>query len=256
MATQPVARPNRQLSETATQPRVKPNRQLKKITAQPMAEPSQQLNETVTQPTTKPARRLKKAATPKRAPRQKISRQRQNTPLVRGVQPQIQPPPPTTPTAVPVQQTNTTPKELASHETEFNKKEEGRSTNISLAAQSINGKVVQPGETFSFNETVGPTIERRGYKKGVIYIQGEKSEGFGGGVCQVSTTLHNAATEAGMTILERHDHSLPVGYAKSGEEAATSFGGIDFKFKNDKPYPVIIKSSTNDGKLIVSIHSV
>ena len=145
---------------------------------------------------------------------------------------------------------------LATHQTEINAKEKSRNTNITLAANSINGKIVQPGEIFSFNETVGPTIKSRGYKKGMIYIDGKKSEGFGGGVCQVSSTLHMAAKQAGMTIIERHDHSLPVGYAKSGEEAATSYGSIDFRFRNDKPHPIIIHSGVVDGVVRAELRSM
>ena len=145
---------------------------------------------------------------------------------------------------------------LASHTTKFDASDEGRTTNITRASSSINGHVVQPGQTFSYNETVGPTIERRGYKEGVIFVEGEKKKGFGGGVCQVSTTLSIAADEAGMTITERHDHSRPVSYAKEGEEAATSYGGIDFKFKNEKDYAVVINSSVADGAVTVSISRV
>jgi len=165
---------------------------------------------------------------------------------------------PVSPTQAPQPTTSTAPQqssELSSHETKFSTKEEGRSTNIARAAESINGKVIQPGEVFSFNETVGPTIERRGYKESTVYMQGKKAKGVGGGVCQVSTTLHQAAEEAGMTILERHDHSLPVGYAKSGEEAATSYGVLDFKFQNDKPHPVKIVSDVQDGKINVTIQA-
>jgi len=144
-------------------------------------------------------------------------------------------------------------RELASHKTQFDAKDDGRATNITRASNSINGHVVKPGENFSYNETVGPTIERRGYKEGVIFVEGEKKKGFGGGVCQVSTTLSIAADEAGMTITERHDHSRPVSYAKEGEEAATSYGGIDFKFKNEKPFPIVIKSSVEGGTVTVSI---
>ena len=145
---------------------------------------------------------------------------------------------------------------LASHETEFNAKETNRANNIARAAQTINRHIVHPGEVFSYNETVGPTNERRGYKKSTIYMKGEKKEGVGGGVCQVSTTLFNAAEDAGMTILERHDHSLPVTYAESGEEAATSYGGIDLKFRNDKHHAVRINAQAYDGKIKVEIAAV
>lgn len=159
-----------------------------------------------------------------------------------------------TPAVTQVTNTNVTHStKLASHETEFDAKEKSRNTNITQAAKSVNGTVVQPGEIFSFNDTVGPTIKRRGYEKGIIYVQGEKKKGYGGGVCQVSSTIHVAARDAGMTILERHDHSLPVGYAKSGDEAATSYGAIDFKFKNDENYPVIINCNVENGKIVASV---
>jgi len=219
----------------------------------------------------KPAKRVTRRNPKEIAKPRRVSSRQPHTYLVRGADPQIQMPAVNQTSAAdttlnrgnegqnPQQQTALQPQQinkLASNETEFNAKEKNRSTNISRAAESINGKVIQPGEIFSFNETVGPTIERRGYKEDVIFIDGEKSKGFGGGVCQVSTTLHNAAEEAGMTILERHDHSRPVGYAKSGEEAATSYGGIDFKFQNDKPHAVRIVANATDGKISVSIHSV
>jgi len=143
--------------------------------------------------------------------------------------------------------------QLSTHTTEFDAKDKNRTTNITNASNTINGHIVQPGEIFSYNQTVGPTIERRGYKKGIIFVDGEKKEGFGGGVCQVSTTLSIAADNAGMTITERHDHSRPVSYAKEGDEAATSYGGIDFKFKNEKSFPVVIHSSVKGGSITVTI---
>ena len=147
-------------------------------------------------------------------------------------------------------------KTLAVHETRFSENEKNRNTNIVRAAEAINGHIVQPGAVFSYNKTVGPTNEKRGYKKSTIFVDGEKTKGVGGGVCQVSTTLFNAAEEAGMTILERHDHSRPVEYAISGEEAATSYGGIDFKFTNEKPYPIIINAAVNNGKIRIAISAV
>ena len=150
------------------------------------------------------------------------------------------------------------PVELATHETSFNVKEKDRNSNIERAAKTINGHIVQPGEVFSYKETVGPTNEKRGYKKGTIFVKGEKVEGVGGGVCQVSTTLYNAAANAGMTILERHDHSRPVTYAEEGEDAAISYGGIDFKFKNDKPFPVRINANAakEQGTISVTISAI
>lgn len=161
-------------------------------------------------------------------------------------------------TASPTTFSQKEPREIARHETEFNAKEKNRTNNISRAAKSIDGSIVQPGETFSYNETVGPTNEKRGYKKGIVFLKGEKVEGVGGGVCQVSTTLYQAAENAGLEILERHDHSRPVTYAEEGEEAATSYGGIDFKFKNDETFPVLINASVDkkNGKILTVISEV
>ena len=140
--------------------------------------------------------------------------------------------------------------------TKINQSEEGRVQNIRQASQSVHGKVVNPGETFSFNEAVGPTIQRRGYKLATIYVNGEKDEGFGGGVCQVSSTLYNAAAHAGMKILERHDHSLPVNYVERGKEAATSYGVKDFRFQNPHPFPCLIESHVEGGEISVTIYRI
>ncbi|MDR1664205.1 MAG: VanW family protein [Clostridiales bacterium] len=145
---------------------------------------------------------------------------------------------------------------LGSFSTNFNEKEKRRAHNIRLASDSINQCVVQPGETFSYNETVGPTSRKNGYKLSTIFVKGEKEEGYGGGVCQVSSTLYNAAANAGMVIVERHDHSRPVPYVEAGKDAATSYGGIDFKFQNNQPFSVMINSRVEGGEISVSISAL
>jgi vancomycin resistance protein YoaR len=142
----------------------------------------------------------------------------------------------------------------AHYETKFDTADKGRESNIALASSSINNTVIQPGETFSFNDTIGSTTGERGYKKSVIFVDGKKSKGYGGGVCQVSTTLCNAAHHAGMTIVERHDHSRPVNYVGDGLQAATSHnGGLDFKFKNDTQHPVVIHAKAENGTVSISV---
>ncbi|MCL2456879.1 MAG: VanW family protein [Defluviitaleaceae bacterium] len=140
------------------------------------------------------------------------------------------------------------------YETVFDGGDTNRAENISLAARAIDGKIVRPGEEFSYNKTVGSTTKNRGYKKAVIFAGGKKTKNYGGGVCQVSTTLCNAAINAGMTITERHDHSLPVNYVGDGIEAATSQRGkLDFRFVNEKNYPIRINAHAENGKINVSI---
>ena len=145
---------------------------------------------------------------------------------------------------------------LGCFSTEFNAKNKRRTNNIVLASDKINQTVIEPGATFSYNETVGPTSKKNGFKLSTIFIRGEKYEGYGGGVCQVSSTLYNAAANAGMKIIERHDHSMPVDYVVKGKDAATSYGGIDFKFQNTKMFPVVIESHVEDGKITIALNAV
>ncbi len=142
---------------------------------------------------------------------------------------------------------------LGSFTTEFTIKPVARAHNISLAVGSINNFVIKSGEEFSFNRAVGPTTKENGYKEAKIFIRGKEEKGYGGGVCQVSSTLFNACDFAGLEILERHDHSKEVTYVKPGRDAATSDGGIDFRFVNNKDYPVKICAEVKSGKVTVKV---
>jgi vancomycin resistance protein YoaR len=137
--------------------------------------------------------------------------------------------------------------------TEFSPDAANRNHNITLAAKAINGVAVRPGEVFSYNETVGPTSKARGYKLSQIFKNGRKLKGYGGGVCQVSSTLYNAVDAAGMQIVERHPHSRKVSYVPPGRDAATSYGSSDFKFKNTQPYPIVIEAATTASSVTVTI---
>ena len=137
--------------------------------------------------------------------------------------------------------------------TYFNEKDEARRVNITQAAKTIDGSVVKPGEEFSFNNTVGPTTKARGYMEGRIFINGKDAKGYGGGVCQVSSTLHCAVVNKGLKTTERHPHSKRVKYVHEGFDAATSYGGKDYKFVNNKNYPVIIRAFVEGNKIVVRI---
>ncbi|MDR2650325.1 MAG: VanW family protein [Clostridiales bacterium] len=142
---------------------------------------------------------------------------------------------------------------LGEYTTKFSSEPKSRNVNIERAADSIRGAVIEPGEVFSYNDAIGPTTKENGYKMARIFIKGKKALGYGGGVCQVSSTLYNAAESAGMEIVERHSHSLPVEYVPKGKDAATSYGGIDFKFKNTYFYPVEIDTGVVDNALTIQI---
>jgi len=140
--------------------------------------------------------------------------------------------------------------------TDYNAQIKNRTINLEIATRTINGVVLQPGETFSFNETIGKTTWAKGYRPAKIFVKGKEEQGMGGGICQVSSTLYNAADFGGMEIVERHPHSKDVGYVKEGRDAATSYGGVDLKFKNVLPHPVKIVATATGGKLTISLEAV
>ena len=146
--------------------------------------------------------------------------------------------------------------ELASFSTNFNPGAVNRNYNIKLTAELMNGVILPPGETFSFNETLGPSSQRTGFKLSEIFIRGKKVKGYGGGVCQVSSTLFNAAEQAGLTIVERHSHSKKVDYVEEGRDATTSYGGYDLKFTNNYNFPVLIEAKAEKNIITMTILAV
>ncbi|WNR43304.1 VanW family protein [Paenibacillus roseipurpureus] len=139
--------------------------------------------------------------------------------------------------------------------TYFNSRNHHRFTNLKLASQAINNYVVQPNETFSFNRVVGVRTPSRGYLPAKIIVRGEFSEGIGGGICQISSTLFNAVDRAGLTIIERYSHSRSVPYVPHGRDATVNWGGPDFSFRNDYNQPILIRARALDGRVYVSISS-
>ena len=128
-----------------------------------------------------------------------------------------------------------------------------RYKNISLACQGINNTIIWPGQEFSFNETTGPRTPERGYLPAPIILSGSFDMGYGGGVCQASSTLYNAALKAGLTITERHPHSKPVHYVPAGKDATVSYGDQDLRFINNRAGPLIVKASNNSGRICAEI---
>jgi len=144
---------------------------------------------------------------------------------------------------------------LGSYSTSFNQGNEERSNNISLAAEAINNHVVFPGESFSFNEVVGERTEEKGYKRAPVIVKGELEEDIGGGICQVSSTLFNAVDLEGIQVVERYAHSREVPYVPPGKDAAVSWWGPDFVFKNIYNQPILIRAAAEKGNLEIHIYS-
>ena len=115
-----------------------------------------------------------------------------------------------------------------------------RNANIALACEKINGTILQPGEEFSFNGVVGQRTTANGFKEATVIQGGQYEQGLGGGICQVSSTLYNAVVMADLEVTERNAHAWPSSYVPEGLDATVDYGVLDFKFKNDTDYQVIV----------------
>ena len=144
---------------------------------------------------------------------------------------------------------------LASFSTFFNPGVVGRSKNIELSANAIDYIIVGDGDVFSFNTTVGPSDSAHGYQKAKEIVNKKLVDGIGGGICQTSSTLFNAIDKVGVSYVEKHHHSLSVGYVPAGRDATVSYGGKDFRFQNTTGIPLLIKSIYQKGKLTVEIRT-
>lgn len=130
----------------------------------------------------------------------------------------------------------------------------GRVINMKVAASHMNGTVVAPGDVFSTNKCFGESTPENGYKLAGAYINGKLDQDYGGGVCQVSTTLYNAVLRAELEVVERANHSLTVGYVPRGFDATLAGDYIDFKFKNNSSCPVYIESYVTNNQVVVNIY--
>jgi vancomycin resistance protein YoaR len=153
---------------------------------------------------------------------------------------------------------------VSSFTTEMGPSSANRIHNVHLMADYIDGSIVAPGETFSFNRSVGPRTSERGFLEGQMIVGSLLLPSIGGGVCQTATTLFNNAFELGLPIVERHNHSFYISHYPMGRDATVSWGGPDFVFRNDLEHALLIKSSytsstlsftfygTNEGREVVS----
>jgi vancomycin resistance protein YoaR len=130
-----------------------------------------------------------------------------------------------------------------------------RANNVVMATKSINGTVLMPGETFSFNGAVGERTVARGYQEAGVIVGNKVESGLGGGICQVSSTLYNACLKGNLKITERTHHTFPSAYVPKGQDATVDYGNIDFRFTNSYSYPLYIEGTTGGGYVSFSIYS-
>ena len=145
---------------------------------------------------------------------------------------------------------------LSKYTTIYDAGNTSRSTNIAIAARTINGTIILPGETFSYNKVLGNTTKEKGYQLGGAYVNGKVVPAYGGGICQVATTLYNTVLYANLEIVERYNHSYSVSYVPASRDATVSYGGKDFKFKNSRTYPIKLVASAKNGVISISFKGI
>ncbi len=142
---------------------------------------------------------------------------------------------------------------LGSQTTDFSSSAEGRATNVKLSAEKINGVIINPGEVFSYNDVVGQRTAERGFKTAGAYAGGKVVQEIGGGICQTSSTLYCAVLYANLEIVARDCHMFAVGYVPWGLDATVSWGGPEFKFRNNREFPIKVVTKVEGRELTVEI---
>ncbi|QYR22128.1 VanW family protein [Paenibacillus sp. sptzw28] len=144
-------------------------------------------------------------------------------------------------------------RKITSFTTDFSTSGAGRAYNVSMTARTLNDWDLAPGEVFDYRKVISLTRQKYGYRQAPVILNGELVPGIGGGICQVSSTLYNAALLAGLNIVERRNHSLPVSYMPKGQDATFAEGAINFRFKNTTGKHLIIRTVTSGGKLTIKL---
>lgn len=147
---------------------------------------------------------------------------------------------------------------LAQFSTRIYSTDSARQNNLEITSKKLNGTVVKPNETFSFTKTIGPSTAAKGYEEADIYdSNGNKIKGYGGGNCQVSSTLYNAVQKvSSLEVVERHEHSNTVPYVKEGHDAAVAYGSVDFKFKNTNNFSIKILVETSKKYVVIKLMKI
>ena len=148
------------------------------------------------------------------------------------------------------------PDKIATYSTRYDPSNLNRSNNLSISAKKIDGTILLPGETFSYNQTVGERTIAEGYKEAGAYAGGRVVQDVGGGICQTSSTLYNAALLANLEIVDRSNHQFLTSYVSAGRDATVSWRTIDFQFKNNRTYPIKIEASAKNGVCLMSIYGI
>lgn len=162
---------------------------------------------------------------------------------------------------IPSDETQTPKKEeyeqIATYTTTIYDKDQNRVDNITLANTKLNNYVIKKGEEFSYNNTIGPMDESQGFKKALGFdTNGNKIKIAGGGLCQISSTLYNAVLMANLEVIERHAHSRRVYYVPKDKDATIVYGSLDFRFRNNTDYDIIINATNDNANVTITLNKI
>ncbi len=143
---------------------------------------------------------------------------------------------------------------LATFTTDYSPSNKPRVNNIHLLTDALNGTLIAPGGTFSFNETIGPRTAEKGYQEANAIVNGKLVPQLGGGVCQVGTTVFNTVFFSGLPVIERHNHSLYISHYPKGRDATVSWGGPNIRFKNDTEHWVLVATAYTNSTVTISLY--
>lgn len=143
---------------------------------------------------------------------------------------------------------------VAVFRTKYDARKVDRTHNLKLAAKALNGSVLMPGQTLSYNAVVGERTLERGYREAPVIVHGEMLEGVGGGACQVSSTLYSAALFSGLDIVERASHTLPSTYVDKGFDAVVAWPHLDLKIRNSFSFPIALRAFVTDHQVVIELH--
>ncbi|MFS0724518.1 VanW family protein [Paenibacillus sp. 1P07SE] len=142
---------------------------------------------------------------------------------------------------------------ISSHTTDYSASPAGRAFNVEATARTLQNWELAPGEIFDYGQVIAAAEQQYGFREAPVILNGEFVPGVGGGICQVSSTLYQAALMAGLAIVERRNHSLPVSYMPLGQDATFAEGAINFRFRNTTGKHLVIRTETKDRKLTVKL---
>jgi vancomycin resistance protein YoaR len=144
-------------------------------------------------------------------------------------------------------------RKLIQFSTTYTGSDVGRMHNIRSTAETIQDQLLGPGDIFDYGKVIKQTEEKYGFQEAPVIVDGKIVPGIGGGICQVSTTLYNAVLRAGLEVVERRNHSLPISYAPLGQDATFAQGYINFKFRNNTGHYVLIRTETDERQITVKL---